>query len=174
MTLCGQTRTHVPHSQQLPYATTSFIICRKVGRPCAGAVMPARTLAAAFSWCQLTPRWYRRRVLPETEMRALRAIADALVPAGGPFALGASDVGTADRLAGYLARMPAATRAQLRLLLRAWDASPLASRYARRFSRLSPADQRTWLERSAESRAMWRRLPVVLLKTLCVAAFCAD
>ena len=30
MTLCGQTSTHVPHSQQLPYATTSFIICLKV------------------------------------------------------------------------------------------------------------------------------------------------
>src|SRR5262249_20216567 len=30
MTLCGQTSTHVPHSQQLPKATTSFIICLKV------------------------------------------------------------------------------------------------------------------------------------------------
>ena len=30
MTLCGQTNTQVPHSQQLPYATTSFIICLKV------------------------------------------------------------------------------------------------------------------------------------------------
>jgi choline dehydrogenase-like flavoprotein len=107
-------------------------------------------------------------------MRALRAIADALVPVGGPFALGASDVGTAERLAGYLAGMPAATRAQIRLLLRAWDASPLASRHARRFSRLAPADRRAWLERSAGSRAAWRRLPVVLLKTLCLSAFCAD
>src|SRR4051812_1274027 len=32
MTLCGQTSTHEPHSQQLPYATTSFIICLKVER----------------------------------------------------------------------------------------------------------------------------------------------
>src|SRR5215475_7542738 len=31
MTLCGQTSTHEPHSQQLPYCTTSFIICLKLG-----------------------------------------------------------------------------------------------------------------------------------------------
>jgi hypothetical protein len=31
MTLCGHTSTHEPHSQQLPYATTSFIIAFKLG-----------------------------------------------------------------------------------------------------------------------------------------------
>jgi len=35
-------------------------------------------------------------------MRALRAVADALLPAGGPFPLGADDVGTAERVAAYL------------------------------------------------------------------------
>src|SRR5262245_36247276 len=107
-------------------------------------------------------------------MRVLGAVADALLPAGGAFALGARDVGTADRIARYLEGVPASTRSQLRWLLRAFDAMPIASRYRARFGALSDEERAAWLQRCDASRLPWRRVPLVLLKTLCLAAFCAD
>jgi choline dehydrogenase-like flavoprotein len=113
-------------------------------------------------------------VLSESEIRTLRAVADALIPAGGPFPLGAEDVGTGDRLAASLSGMPPALRRQLRLLVRAWNAGPLASRHLRRFTRLTPAARAEWLASCQASRAPWKRIPLALLKTLCLSAFCAD
>src|SRR5213083_1708230 len=66
------------------------------------------------------------------------------------------------------------TQRQVRLLLRAWEAAPLASRHFRRFSRLAPAARDEWVERCLASRLPWRRIPLLLLKTLCLSAFCAD
>src|SRR5439155_800602 len=99
---------------------------------------------------------------------------EALIPPGGPFPLGAGDVGTAERLARYLQRMAPETQGQVRLLLRAWEAAPLASRHLRCFSRLAPAARDAWVERCLASRLPWRRIPLLLLKTLCLSAFCAD
>src|SRR5437867_5777527 len=107
-------------------------------------------------------------------MRALRAVADAFIPRGGPLPLGADDVGTAERLAGYLERMTPATRTGVRMLLRAWELAPLASRHLRRFSRLAPDARAAWTDACDTSRSPWRRIPLGLLKTLCLAAFCAD
>jgi len=113
-------------------------------------------------------------VLPESEIRTLRAVADALIPAGGPFPLGAEDVGTGDRLAATLSGMPPGLRRQLRLLVRAWNAGPLASRHLCRFTRLTPAARAEWLASCQASRAPWKRIPLTLLKTFCLSAFCAD
>src|SRR5205823_5282397 len=113
-------------------------------------------------------------MLSDAELRVLRAVAEALIPPGGPFPLGAGDVGTAERLARYLQRMAPETQGQVRLLLRAWEAAPLASRHLRRFSRLAPAARDAWVERCLASRLPWRRIPLLLLKTLCLSAFCAD
>src|SRR6058998_669496 len=113
-------------------------------------------------------------MLSDAELRVLRALAEALIPPGGPFPLGAGDVGTAERLARYLQRMAPETQGQVRLLLRAWEAAPLASRHLRRFSRLAPAARDAWVERCLASRLPWRRIPLLLLKTLCLSAFCAD
>src|SRR2546430_1116402 len=113
-------------------------------------------------------------MLSDAELRVLRALAEALIPPGGPFPLGAGDVGTAERLARYLQRMAPETQGQVRLLLRAWEAAPLASRHLRRFSRLAPAARDAWVERCLTSRLPWRRIPLLLLKTLCLSAFCAD
>src|SRR5436305_1042806 len=113
-------------------------------------------------------------MLSDAELRVLRALAEALIPPGGPFPLGAGDVGTAERLARYLQRMAPETQGQVRLLLRAWEAAPLASRHLRRFSRLAPAAREAGVERCLASRLPWRRIPLLLLKTLCLSAFCAD
>ena len=45
--------------------------------------------------------------LTSRQLATLRALASAVVPSGGPFPLGADDVDTAGRLAGYLSRLPA-------------------------------------------------------------------
>jgi len=113
-------------------------------------------------------------MLSAAELRTLRAVAEALVPPGGPFPLGAGDVGTAERVGRYLGGMAPETRRQVRLLLRAWEAAPLASRHLGRFSRLAPAARAAWVEQSLVSRLPWRRIPLLLLKTLCLSAFCAD
>ncbi len=113
-------------------------------------------------------------MLSDAELHTLRAVAEALIPPGGRFPLGAGDVGTAERAGRYLAGMAPETQRQVRLLLRAWEAAPLASRHLRRFSRLAPAARDEWVERCLASRLPWRRVPLLLLKTLCLAAFCAD
>src|SRR5436309_11494521 len=113
-------------------------------------------------------------MLSDAELNTLRAVAEALIPPGGRFPLGAGDVGTAERAGRYLAGMAPETQRQVRLLLRAWEAAPLASRHLRRFSRLAPAARDEWVERCLASRLPWRRVPLLLLKTLCLSAFCAD
>ena len=113
-------------------------------------------------------------MLSDAELHTLRAVAEALIPPGGRFPLGAGDVGTAERAGRYLAGMAPETQRQVRLLLRAWEAAPLASRHLRRFSRLAPAAREEWGERCLASRLPWRRIPLLLLKTLCLSAFCAD
>src|SRR5205809_4650271 len=118
--------------------------------------------------------YYHAPMLSDAELRVLRAVAEALIPPGGPFPLGAGDVGTAERLARYLQGMAPETERQVRLLLRAWEAAPLASRHLRRFSRLAPAAREEWGERCLASRLPWRRIPLLLLQPLCLSAFCAD
>jgi choline dehydrogenase-like flavoprotein len=104
----------------------------------------------------------------------LRAVADALIPRGGDFPLGAEDVDLIGRLERFLAHTTASTRTQIRALLRVWEAGPLLSRHLRPFSRLSPTARASWMDGSQSARAPWRRLPLLLLKTLCLTAFCAD
>src|SRR2546427_3905280 len=113
-------------------------------------------------------------VLTTAEARTLANVAEAIVPRGGDFPLGAADVGLAERATAWMERLPAGARRQIRMLLRAWEASPLASRHLRSFSRLSPETRAVWVETCAASRAPWRRVPLVLLKMLALAAFTAD
>src|SRR5256712_11798386 len=113
-------------------------------------------------------------MLSDAELHTLRAVAEALIPPGGPFPLGAGNVGTAERAGRYLAGMAPETQRQVRVLLHAWEGASLASRHLRRFSRLAPAARAEWVERCLASRLPWRRIPLLLLKTPCLSAFCAD
>src|SRR5438093_12108570 len=103
-------------------------------------------------------------MLSDAELRVLRALAEALIPPGGPFPLGAGNVGTAERLARYLQRMAPETQGQVRLLLRACEAAPLAWRHSRRFSRLAAAARDPWVMRCLTSRLPQRRIPLLLRK----------
>jgi len=80
-------------------------------------------------------------MLSDAELHTLRAVAEALIPPGGRFPLGAGDVGTAERAGRYLAGMAPETQRQVRLLLRAWEAAPLASRRRRGRSGSSAASR---------------------------------
>src|SRR2546428_12760164 len=113
-------------------------------------------------------------MLSDAELQTLRAVAEALIPPGGRFPLGAGDVGTAERAGRYLAGMAPEAAPQVGPLLGVGGAAPLASRHLRRFSRLAPAAREEWGERCLASRLPWRRIPLLLLKTLCLSAFCAD
>src|SRR5206468_12203306 len=102
-------------------------------------------------------------MLSDAELHTLRAVAEALIPPGGRFPLGAGDVGTAERVERYLAGMAPETQRQVRLLLRAWEAAPLASRHFRRFSRLSPAAREEWGGRGLASPLARRQVPPLIL-----------
>jgi choline dehydrogenase-like flavoprotein len=117
---------------------------------------------------------YASGVFSVSELRTLVAAVDTFVPRGGSFPLGAEDVGTAERVVGYVARMPRAVQRQFRLLLRAWEAGPLASRHLRSFTRLTPEARAAWANACQTSANPLRRVPLLLLKTLSVSAFCAD
>jgi len=105
------------------------------------------------------------------QLATLAAVADAIIPRGGAFPLGAADVGVAGRLDRYLNAFSPATRRQVALLLAAWELSPLASRYLRPFSRLSAAERERFVEEAALSRYPWRRIPITALKQLCGLTF---
>ncbi|HYV57416.1 MAG TPA: GMC family oxidoreductase [Candidatus Nitrosopolaris sp.] len=113
-------------------------------------------------------------MLSRAEARTVSTLAEALLPAVDAFPIGAAEVDMAARVGAYLAHLTPATRTQLRALLRAWEAGPLASRHLRPFSRLAPSARTAWVEQCAASRAPWRRLPLALLRMVCLAAFCTD
>jgi choline dehydrogenase-like flavoprotein len=105
------------------------------------------------------------------QLATLAAVADAIVPRGGAFPLGAADVGVASRLNCYLNAFSPATRRQVSLLLAAWEISPLLSRQMKPFSRLSAAERERFVEEAARSRYPWRRIPITILKQLCGFAY---
>jgi len=113
-------------------------------------------------------------VVGARRIATLRALASAVVPSGGPFPLGADDVDTAGRLAGYLSRFPAPARRALLLLITAWEYTPLLSRYRRPFSRLTRSEREAFLRECEGSRLLPRRLAAFWLKTLCLMSFTSD
>ena len=112
--------------------------------------------------------------LTSKQLATLRALASAIIPRGGAFALGADDVDTAERLADYLSRFPAPARRVLLFLVTAWEYLPMLSRYGRPFSRLTPFEREAFLRDAEESRLPPRRLAAFWLKTLCLMAFTSD
>jgi len=105
------------------------------------------------------------------ELATLAAVADALIPRGGAFPLGAADVGVAGRLNHYLGDFSPATQRQIRWLLAAWELSPLLSRHLKPFSHLSASERAAYVEEAAHSRYPWRHIPIGLLKQLCGVAY---
>ena len=100
------------------------------------------------------------------QLATVAAVADAIIPRGGAFPLGAADVDVARRLNEYLRAFSPAMQRQIKLLISAWEYGALASRHLRPFSRLDEAARERFVLDAAHSRYPWRRVPVVWLKQL--------
>src|ERR1039457_992823 len=73
------------------------------------------------------------------QLQTLAALADVLLPHGGPFPLGATDVDAAGKLSHYLMLFAPSRRRQIARLITAWEYGSLLSRPPQPFSRLDPA-----------------------------------
>ena len=105
------------------------------------------------------------------QLATLAAVADALIPRGGPFPPGAADVGVARRLNEYLTAFDAPTRRQIGWLITAWEYTSLFSRRLTPFSRLPASERERFVEAAARSRYPWQRIPIGLLRQLCGFAY---
>src|SRR5436190_1590287 len=101
----------------------------------------------------------------------LRAVLDALVPRGGPFAIGAADTDLDAALARYCARLHPLGPAGLRLLLRAIEYGAVVFERTRPFSRLDPAARARALAAWDTSRLGPRRQLLASLKLLALMHF---
>jgi len=101
----------------------------------------------------------------------LRAVLDALVPPGGPFAIGAADTDLDAALARYCARLHPLGPAGLRLLLRAIEYGAAVFERTRPFSRLDPAARARALAAWEASRLGPRRQLLASLKLLALMHF---
>jgi choline dehydrogenase-like flavoprotein len=109
--------------------------------------------------------------LSRRQLATLAALADVLIPRGGPFPLGAADVDTAGKLSHYLMLFAPSRRRQIAALITAWEYSTLLSRHLKPFSRLHAAARQQIVEQALHSRYPWRRLPVTALNLLCGFAY---
>jgi choline dehydrogenase-like flavoprotein len=97
--------------------------------------------------------------------RVLSALARVLLPEkhGLP---GAEDAEVGARLAARIENFRPRVRAGARLMIRAWELSPLLSRRPRRFTRLTEPEQERWVHGAYRSRRTSRRLHIAALKQL--------
>lgn len=106
--------------------------------------------------------------------QALRAVCDALIPHGGELAEGALDVGAPERIEAWLERFTPSARAMLRAMILAYDMTPILSRHLRPLHRLSPEEQRRWVEATPSSRLRPSREALAGLRTVVNLAYAVD
>src|SRR6185295_1309497 len=104
--------------------------------------------------------------LSPRQLATLAALADVLIPHGGPFPLGATDVDAAGKLSQYLMLFGSSRRRQIARLIGAWEYSTVLSRHLTPFTRLDTAARQRFVEQALHSGYPWRRLPLILLNHL--------
>lgn len=105
----------------------------------------------------------------------LAAVARVLIPSGGPVPPGADDLDLPRKIADDVDNYPRFGHRQIRLLLFAIEHYPLISGHVRRFSRLPPEKQATFLDTTAHhKRSALRRLVVSYLKQLCYGMYVSE
>ncbi|HWL65164.1 MAG TPA: GMC family oxidoreductase [Actinomycetota bacterium] len=95
----------------------------------------------------------------------LEALARVLLPEGHGLP-GGDSAGAAAALDARAETWDGRVLRGVKLLLDAWELSPLASRHRARFSMLGEADRVAWTMHCYRSKAAWRRLQVTALKQL--------
>ncbi len=95
-----------------------------------------------------------RPALSSTDRETLRALAEALVPTGGPIAIGGVEAGADQKLAERIDSLGPGTTRRLLALIRLFAYSAALGGGFRRFSRQSPEVRLESLERALRSR--WR------------------
>lgn len=99
--------------------------------------------------------------------RIVWAAGKRIIPPGGGISLNIEDSGSIPVLDRYLKDLPAGGAFGIRALLIIFDLCPLIFTFKpRRFVNLSIEDQDLYILDWMESRIYWRRMVVVLLKTL--------
>ncbi|MCX8071411.1 MAG: GMC family oxidoreductase [Candidatus Binatia bacterium] len=115
----------------------------------------------------------QNQVFNDSERRSLLAIAEALIPSGGPFPLGARDVDFLPSLEEELAQLEPTFRDQVRWLLKVWEWGNLLWPPFKRFSSLDLRERIGRLSASYHSRHLLPRTIAEALKQLCGFAFMA-
>jgi len=107
--------------------------------------------------------------------KIISALSERLVPEGGELPVSVDETGSYEFLARYLRDMDSGGRLGIKILFVVFDLLPLL--FIGRFSRfvnLSPGEQDLYLVDWQTSRIYYRRMVVVLLKTLTGMGFYND
>jgi hypothetical protein len=117
----------------------------------------------------------RGSTLTRKEQAFIGAAADALFPPGGPIPLSGTEAGLVAYMDVYLGRIPAASRALIRLLFVFTEHGPwLFGPRRRRFTRLAPDARRAALEAMATSPIYFRRVAFLSLRTMLSMGYLAN
>jgi len=136
------------------------------------ALLPGLSLACGAADAARAPAGLR--VLTPAQWTVLDAVADAIVPPGGAFELGARGVDLATRIDGFLASESRALLAGLgSALLLVERVSPLLAGRLTPFSQQDEAGRTACLEALGASRVSTLREVFGGMKTLCLFAFYA-
>jgi hypothetical protein len=109
--------------------------------------------------------------LTSFERRQLRALCDAIVPAGGSIPEGALDVHVPERIEAWLADFSPAARRLVRAMLGGYSLTPLLSSRPRTFAGLGDTQREEWAAESDASRFRLRRDAFMGLHTLVTIAY---
>ena len=114
----------------------------------------------------------RSSAFSSRQLACVEALAAVLVPPGHGMP-GAAETRTAHELSRRAAAWRPAVRGRVKLLVTAFELSPLLSRRMRTFSRLSTAEQERWIARCMRGRVPVLRMLVLGLKQFVLLAWAA-
>lgn len=159
----------------LPEMTRRVFLSRSTRAAGAFAALPALAAACGPGGGEAPPVPEGLRVFDADEHAVVAALAEAFVPEGGAFEVGAPSVGLAARIDAFLVHEPPGVVSGLRsaLGLVEWLGGPFAGHLGR-FSGLSLAARSEVLEALARSRLGLARAIFAGLKQLCLFVFYAQ
>ncbi len=107
--------------------------------------------------------------------KIIEQLAGRLIPAGGLIDVSVEETDAYKAVARYLRDLDSGSRLGIKALLLAFDLAPFLfiQRFSR-FTRLSPQEQELYLHDWSDSRLYYRRMVVVLLKTIIGLGFYND